>query len=214
MPNRLSATEDTDRLAAGSANKTIVNGGIRMMKKCQTLTTAAALLAVIVFAGSTAHAQDQQCQSNFADAYAVYQDKYDSLTNTLQPELSGLLTEMQALQNQASYATLLSHARLIVGGLPTGRMVVTVPDGTVVLDTARTDGNPSDPKSNTYQHFLDKTINENHNSRIAIFAAQGYPCGNAIEAKFSTTDGVREYYFASRLGDYLDNFGTARLSVK
>jgi hypothetical protein len=185
-----------------------------MLKKWQTLTTAGALSAAIVLAGSTAHAQDQQCQSNFADAYAVYPDKYDSLTSALQPEASGLTSEAQALHDQPSYQTLLTHARTIIAGLPTGRMVVTVPDGTVVLDTSRTDGDETMPTSNTYQHFLNKTINENHNSRVAIMTAQAYPCGQAIEAKLSTTDGVREYYLANRLGNYLDNFGTARLSVK
>jgi hypothetical protein len=185
-----------------------------MLKNWKTLTTAAALSAAIVFAGSTAHAQDQQCQSNFADAYAVYQDKYDTVTSALVPELGGLTSELQATQDQPSYQILLSHARTIVGGVPTGRLVVTVPDGTVVLDTSRTDGDEGVPTSNTYQHFLNKTINENHNSRVAFFLAQGYPCGFAIETKLSTTDGVKEYYFANRLGDYLDSIGAARLSIR
>jgi hypothetical protein len=40
----------------------------------------------------------------------------------------------------------------------------------VVLDTARTD-DPTNtmPVGNSFQHFQNKTVNENHNSRIAIF---------------------------------------------
>ena len=83
----------------------------------------------------------------------------------------------------------------------------------MVLDTAR-DDNTADPKSNSYQHFLDKTINENHNSRIAILQAQAWPCGQALEAKFSSTTNQREFYFAYRLGPHLDSQGTARVSVR
>jgi hypothetical protein len=183
-----------------------------MMKRWRTLTTAAALSAGIVFGASTAHAQE--CLPGIDAAYAVYADRYDAINAVLQPELDGLQSELAALTDQATYQTLLSHARTIVGSIATGRLVVTVPDGTVVLDTARSDGDPSNPQSNTYQHFLNKTINENHNSRVAIFSAQQWPCGRAIESKLSTTDGVREWYSAYRLGNHLDNLGTARLSTR
>ena len=63
-----------------------------------------------------------------------------------------------------------------------GRVLIALPDGTVVLDTARGDHLP-DPTSNSYQHFLDKTIGENHNTRVAILAAQKYPCGIALETE-------------------------------
>ena len=57
-------------------------------------------------------------------------------------------------------------------------------------------------------------VNENHNSRIAILAAQQYPCGAGLERKLSSTTGVTESYLAMRLGAYLDSYGTARLSVE
>jgi len=80
-------------------------------------------------------------------------------------------------------------------------------------------GRPDDPTNvlaagNSYQHFVAKTVNENHNSRIAILAAQEYPCGAGIESKLSTTTGQVESYLAVRLGNHLDSLGTARISTR
>jgi hypothetical protein len=97
--------------------------------------------------------------------------------------------------------------------IATGRVVITAPDGTVILDTSRAD-NTVDPKSNSYQHFLDKTINENHNSRVSFAVAQQYQCGIGFETKLSTTDNKVENYFAIRLGNHLDSLGTVRISTK
>ena len=58
-----------------------------------------------------------------------------------------------------------------------------------------------------------KTINENHNSRVAIFMAQEYPCGVGVENKVSTSTGADETYVARRAGNHLDSAGTLRLSV-
>ena len=66
---------------------------------------------------------------------------------------------------------------------------------------------------NSWAHFLAKTVNENHNSRVAIFDAQEWPCGIGLERKLSTTTGVTETYVAIRLGTHLDSLGTARLST-
>jgi hypothetical protein len=63
------------------------------------------------------------------------------------------------------------------------------------------------------QHFTNKTVNENHNSRIAIVSAQLYPCGVGIESKLSTSTGTTESYVALRLGKHLNSAGTARLST-
>ena len=83
----------------------------------------------------------------------------------------------------------------------------------VMVDTAR-DDNTASPSSNSYQHFLDKTINENHNSRVAILAAQQYACGIGVESKFSSSTGQTESYVAVRAGEHLDSDGTIRMSVR
>ena len=108
-------------------------------------------------------------------------------------------------------------ARGIAGSAPTGRVLITLPDGTAVVDTSKPD-DPSnstpDVQANSFQHFKNKTVNENHNTRISILDAQLWPCGLGVERKFSTTDNVSEIYLAERLGNYLNNDGTARLSIK
>lgn len=88
---------------------------------------------------------------------------------------------------------------------PNHRLVVTLPDGTVVVDTSKT---------NSYTRYKAKTINENHNTRIAILHSQLHVCGHGVETKFSTSDNTRESYVAIRLGAYLNSSGTARISVK
>jgi len=88
-------------------------------------------------------------------------------------------------------------------------------NGRSVLDTSK----PDDPNNqlgqgNSYDHFKNKTVNENHNSRVAIFSAQQFPCGLGIETKFSTSDNQDESYVSRRLGIHLDSEGTARISTK
>jgi hypothetical protein len=96
-------------------------------------------------------------------------------------------------------------------------VVLTLPDGTTVIDTSK----PDDPldtmpdiDANSFQHFRNKKVNENHNSRIAIHDAQEWPCGLGLEAKLSTSTGQREIYLAVRLGTHLDSNGTVRASLK
>ena len=111
-----------------------------------------------------------------------------------------------ALHDDPSYAKLLSGSMALAAKTAGGRIVVTLPDGTVVVDTSQ--GN------NSYTNFLAKTINENHNSRVAIFAAQQYPCGAGLETKVSTTDATVESHLAIRAGTHLDSLGTIRMSTK
>jgi hypothetical protein len=186
-----------------------------MMARPREFTTAVVVFVAMVLIGVPAHAQDAQtCQPGFDTAHnGPRQAQYDALINTLTPHADALTADLATLQDQVSYETLLAEARATASGIPTGRVVITVPDGTVVLDTSRAD-NTEDPKSNSYQHFLDKTINENHNTRLAFAVAQHYPCGVALESKLSTTDGLKEDYFALRLGNHLDSYGTARISTK
>ena len=80
-----------------------------------------------------------------------------------------------------------------------------------MIDTNRNDG-PGSPQNNLPANFLAKTINENHNSRVAIFVAQEYTCGAGVESKLSTSTGQNEDYLALRAGNHLDSAGTVRAS--
>jgi len=179
-------------------------------------TTAAAAAQVTADQSTTDQSSvrwDDSCQPGIGAA-AWRNPAYAPLYLTLfrnQGTLRGLL---QAVENQSTYQALLTKARQIASSLPTGRMVITLPDGTVVVDTAATDdaGNTL-PRGNSYQHLVAKTVNENHNSRVAIFSAQLSPCGVGIETKVSTTTGDDESYVALRLGAHLNSAGTARLST-
>jgi hypothetical protein len=131
---------------------------------------------------------------------------YGPLNTKLKANVAPLKTALDAVKDQASYAKLLAAANTAKAGIVNGRILVTLPDGTVIVDTSKT--------NNTYQNYKDKKINENHNSRIAILDAQLYECGQGVETKFSSTDNVTETYVALRLGNYLNNSGTARLSKK
>ena len=137
---------------------------------------------------------------------------YDTLLKRIWANLPALTTRAAAVKDQPSYLSLLNLANSIATA-NVGRVVITVPDGTVMIDTSRNDG-PGDPRNNLYQNFVNKTINENHNSRVAIFSAQLYPCGIGVETKRSTTTGDNEHYAAVRLGRHLNSQGTVRLSVE
>lgn len=87
----------------------------------------------------------------------------------------------------------------------TYRMVITLPDGTVMMDTT------SD--NNSWESFKAKTVNENHNSRVAIFHSQGQEGGVGYETKWSTSDNRVEKYVAVRLNKYLNSNGSVRFSI-
>jgi|GEM_PF-1130950 len=140
---------------------------------------------------------------------------YAQLNTILQPELAQLKTKLDAVKNQATYVTLLNAVRTIATSIANGRLVVTLPDGTVVVDTSQVDDpTNTQPKGNSYLHFRNKTINENLNTRISNLDSQLHVCGIGVETRFSTTDLVKESFVAIRLGAYLNSSGTARISEK
>jgi hypothetical protein len=143
-------------------------------------------------------------------ATKVTQAPYSGLNTILSSCLVNLTAKLIAVKDQATYAPLLTESIACASHvLPAGhgRTVITLPDGTVVVDTSK-------GPANIFANFAAKKINENHNSRVAILDAQLYECGIGVETKRSTTDGVVENYVARRLGNYLDSSGTARLSQK
>lgn len=112
-----------------------------------------------------------------------------------------------------NYQLLVVYSQSIETQIVGGRIVVTTEDGTVVYDG----GEPEDPdnllpQGNSYQHFITKTVNENHNSRIAFLDAQLWPCGVGVETKFSSTVSSNRSRVTRRLGEYLNSVGTVGLS--
>ncbi len=132
---------------------------------------------------------------------------YSTLKATLNPHLALFKTKLDAVKDQATYAKLLAEANATAASITKGRILIALADGTVVVDTSK-------GAANTYANYAAKKINENHNTRIAILDAQLFECGLGVETKRSTTDGVVESYVAVRLGNYLDNSGTVRISKK
>jgi hypothetical protein len=184
-----------------------------MKMKLRTLVTASALAVMMVLAGSSS-AQAQTCQPGIQAAFAgPHGPTYTTLAGVLfnAGVYNALTSQLAAVTDDATYNTLLGTANAVAAAV-NARMLITVPDGTVVIDTNRNDG-PGSPQNNLFANFQAKTINENHNSRIAILMAQEYPCGVGVENKFSTSTGLDESAVARRAGDHLDSAGTLRLSM-
>jgi hypothetical protein len=142
---------------------------------------------------------------------------YAHLDTILKTDTANIKNYLDLVKDQTTYTALYNYAKKVSASILTGRLVVTLPDGTVVVDTAKPlDATNLTPTvyANSYQHFSNKKVNENHNSRIAILDSQDHVCGVGVETKVSTTDKTRESYVAIRLGAHLNNSGTARLSVK
>jgi len=184
-----------------------------MTHACRRLATTVVLAAALVLTSSAVQAQT--CQPGIGPAFTAHAAVYTSLLTALAPQLPALQAGLASVIDQPTYAAYLSNVRTLAGAVPNGRVVITLPDGTVMIDTAR----PDDPTNvmavgNSFAHFGAKTVNENHNSRIAIFDAQEWPCGVGLERKLSTSTGQTETYMAFRLGTHLDSLGTARLSTR
>lgn len=138
----------------------------------------------------------------------ITQAPYASMNAILTPaKITTLTTKLSAVTNSLTYNKLLVEAVATAGMIANGRVVITLADGTVVIDTAK-------GAANTFANYDAKKINENHNTRVAILDAQLYDCGVGLETKTSSTTDVKEVYLAKRLGKYLDSAGTVRLSHK
>jgi hypothetical protein len=182
-----------------------------MTNSFRTVVTSAVISAALLLApGSSAYAQDNQtCQPGILAAVngphaAQYQELGIALVALPVVPTATLTAHLAAVVDQTSYATLFADAQALAASIPGGRIVITLPDGTVVADTSKV--------NNTFANFQAKLINENHNSRIAIHTAQHYQCGFGVETKLSSTTGQMEAYVAQRLGPHLDSLGTVRIS--
>lgn len=142
---------------------------------------------------------------------SIYKPIYDSLYDgVLQNNLEILynnLIQSDNINGPIIYDDFLGKIVSIYGttlGTQSPRIVLTESDGTVVIDTSKT--------SNSYGNWKSKQINENHNSRVAFMATQMFPCGVGYETKYSTSTQTNQAYVAIRLGDFLNNPGSIRLS--
>lgn len=87
------------------------------------------------------------------------------------------------------------------------RLLITMADGTVVLDTGK-------GEKNTLENAIKKLINENHMSRHAVHEARTSEEGIGREKKLSTSTGQYETSRAQRLGPSAQNaMGIVRFSV-
>lgn len=134
-------------------------------------------------------------------ASSTYKDLAAMLTAS---DVNALKSAMHTISDATQYQALLDLANGI-STKTSARVVVTLPDGTVVVDTKKA-------TNNTYDNFVAKAINENHNTRIAFLDAQLWPCGVGVESKYSTSTGTKEIAVAKRIGNYLDSVGTIRIS--
>lgn len=84
------------------------------------------------------------------------------------------------------------------------RVLVTIPDGTVIFDSAK--------DNNTHANAKNKAINENHNTRVAIMKAL-VGNGEAMEQKYSSTVNRKEIYLVRRIGlSTEESVGCVRIS--
>jgi hypothetical protein len=180
---------------------TLCNRKLKMKKHLFTTLAISTLLSVNFNASAAALA----CASGVPTLLAS--PTYKTLnTNLTATDLVSFKTALQVISNDAQYQVILDLANSIATRIgTTGRVTVTLPDGTLVVDTKK-------GASNTFANFTAKTIGENLNTRVAVLDAQLWPCGIGVEVKYSTVTGTTETYVARRVGSYLNNFGTVRIS--
>jgi hypothetical protein len=147
----------------------------------------------------------------------IYQNlvKNDNIA-TLGQDLTALYASLSSPDTsvkEAAYMKLFNDAlSIITNYCPSQspeslRVVVTAANGLVVVDT---DLGPI----NTLENFLAANLGSGFNSRIAILDAQAWPAGVGVETQFDL-DPFRLAYgsaVAVRLGPYLNNPGTVRLT--
>jgi len=99
------------------------------------------------------------------------------------------------------------NASIVASGVASFRLLVTTSDGTVAYDISK-------GAANTYDNFLDKTINENHNTRPEILLAVLNSTGTGLSERYSSSSGSKLIHNALRLGSSVNaNLGTYRASL-
>lgn len=168
-----------------------------------------------------------------------YLELYKRLYNSiLAYDLDTALASMIQANNDTAYDNFISLLEAafvtVTFGTASPRILVTESDGTVVVDSSKAK-NPGSATQFTSANSLNNwktkpffafaggstlppnlnynAVNENHHSRIAVLQTQLYQDGVGYETKYSTSTGTNQAYVAVRLGPYLNNYGSIRLSV-
>ena len=126
--------------------------------------------------------------NNASDAIAQSDD--DDSYNAAKSALDAIVTDMEA------------------EGINGARILVTLPDGTVVYDSSKINNN----FGNKSIANITGPINENHMTRFAFQSAAGSIDGRGAEVKQSTSTGNVESYYASRTGPFGNTKSMVRLS--
>ena len=169
-----------------------------------------------------------------------YKVLYEQLTaNDNLETITILVNTLEATSSLADYDALLQAAYNIVNTVngsivltpvtqpDTGsalkvispRILIAESDGTVIVDTGAWTGSGPYFRKSTLANWQSKSVNENHNTRVAVLDCQIFPCGYGAESKFSSSALVVQNYVAHRLNgldngpnSYLISAGTIRLS--
>lgn len=203
------------------------------MKKFLAILGISSLLMAYT---TTANAQCYGCDCAPGVENLVNHDKiYHPLYQILHDNYDQLLFEtnyVQLFPTQVNYNILLQTAYTIINTLngspvlspvtqpDTGnalkvvspRIVITQPDGTTIIDTAQWTGTGPYFRVSTFANWQANTINANQNTSVSIMLAQIWPCGIGLETIYNSPLQALQDYVALRLGDYLYNAGTIRIS--
>lgn len=107
------------------------------------------------------------------------------------PDIESHLTNAASSQSgyTSAYSLVSSYASTHSGL----RILITLADGTVLMDTSK-------GSNNTFSNFDNKAINENHNTRSAMLQALLSKSGEGFEEKLSSSTNQTETYQAVRTG--------------
>jgi hypothetical protein len=158
-------------------------------------------------------------QLNVTAPPCLLQDReYTNLFNILSDKILTYRFDLllAAVHNEVSYNRLLRAVRDAqkINGVNRYRYLLTHPNGNVVIDTNQPDNEPHNPRSNSYQHYINGTIDENHNTRPEIMRAQAEQGGVGYNetTELDTITKPRKKV-AIRLGPHLNAQGTIRINL-
>lgn len=135
------------------------------------------------------------CGAGISDALFI--DPFNPLYRTLAVNQSTLTSLIANVNSSSNYNLLLSLANSIASSRANGRVIITIPNGTVMIDTAQ-------GASNTFTNFLTNMVNPNNlNTSIPIANALTYPCGIGLQTAFDTTSSTFDVAVSLRLGSFL-----------
>ena len=125
-------------------------------------------------------------------------------------DLYASLSSSDMILKEAAYQKLFNDAVSIANNYcpsqPDGaiRVLVTTTGGIVVVDTEQ--------EINSLENFIMGNLGNAFNSRIAVLDAQAWPAGVGVETQFNFANNKYGSAVAVRLGPYLNNQGTVRLT--